>query len=494
MRKPNILWICTDQQRWDTIHSLNNNVINTPRIDGLVREGVAFNNAYTPCPVCTPSRVSFLTGLYPATHHVFRNGIDFFPSSLPLVTGILADNGYHGGLVGKLHLSRCHGRREARPENDGYAEYYWSHYPYADYPEGHDYDQWLDEEKGVRLKELNDAVNGPYTAGISEEYHQTTWASERSKDFIRRNGGSPWFLSVNVFDPHPPFDPPANYMERYHRDDMPYPLFKDSDIEHQARYTRVDQQTRGGVDPTRYNPRLGLYGDDDVDPSDMHWIPPSNYDAKQIKACYYAMIELIDTKVGEILDTLEETGQRENTIVIFTSDHGEMLGDHGILYKGCRFFEGLTHVPLVFSCPGTIKENLTASGLTDLVDMPKTILDFAGIDAPDMMQGRSLRPILTGGADPAFHKDFVVSHYNDSIVIPNGFSSHGTMVFDGRYKTCLYHDANLGEIYDLQNDPDEFHDLWWDKDARELKSRLISRHVNALMTTVSGGPRRTGEY
>ena len=171
-----------------------------------------------------------------------------------------------------------------------------------------------------------------------------------------------------------------------------------------------------------------------------------------------------------------------------------MLGDHGLLYKGCRFFEGLTHVPLIFSCPNFIQERVIASCLTDLVDIPSTILDLVGIQVPPSMQGKSLKPILMGYSDPSVHKEFVVSHYNDSVVVPNGRSSHGTMVFDGRYKTCLYHDVHLGELYDLHNDPHEFHDLWLEESYVELKHELVLRHIDAVMTTVGRGIQRSGEY
>jgi arylsulfatase len=493
-RKPNILWICTDQQRWDTVNSLGNPLINTPNVDSLVKAGTAFTNAYTQSPICTPSRVSFLTGLYPATHQVSRNGNDYFPSSLPLVTGILADNGYHGGLIGKLHLSRSQGKTEIRPENDGYAEYYWSHYPYPEYSSGHDYEDWLKNEKGVKLKDLLTHSDAPYGQGVQEEYHQTRWATERAKGFIKKNKDKPWFLSINVFDPHPPFDPPESYKKRYDPEKMPYPIFAKSDIEHQNKFLKIDQQTKIAVDPTKYDPSLGLFGDKKVDHSDMHWMPPTNYDSKVIRACYYAMIELIDDMVGEFLELLEKSGQREDTLIIFMSDHGEMLGDHGLLYKGCRFYEGLVHVPLIFSYPGIIRDDLQSEALAELVDLPPTILELAGLEIPKHMQGQSLVPILSGESDPIFHKDCVVTEYNDSIVIPGGYSSHGSMYFDGRYKICVYHDMNIGEIYDLKEDPDEFNDLWLNQSYQDLKADLVLKHFNAMMNTVSAGVERSAKY
>ena len=151
--QPNILWYCTDQQRWDTVAALGNAHIHTPTLDRLVDGGVAFERAYTQSPICTPSRATFLTGRYPATHQVHRNGADFFPDSETLVTRLLADAGYDCGLAGKLHLSRAKDRIEKRPD-DGYRFYRWSHHPNPDWPEGHDYAEWLHNEKSVDPYEL----------------------------------------------------------------------------------------------------------------------------------------------------------------------------------------------------------------------------------------------------------------------------------------------------------------------------------------------------
>ena len=204
MRPPNILWYCTDQQRWDTVRALGNPDINTPNLDRLVASGMAFERAYCQAPICTPSRASFLTGRYPAAHHVHRNGIDVFPGQERLVPRILADSGYDCGLAGKLHLSRAKGRVERRPD-DGYRVFKWSHHPKPDWPEGHDYADWLKEEKGVDADALfAEYANKPY--GVPAELHQTTWCTEMVLRFIDEEREGPWLMSVNPFDPHPPFD------------------------------------------------------------------------------------------------------------------------------------------------------------------------------------------------------------------------------------------------------------------------------------------------
>lgn len=489
MDKPNILWYCTDQQRYDTIHCLGNPHINTPNLDRLVQNGVAFTRTYTQSPICTPSRATFLTGKYPASHHVHRNGAKYFPSHELLVTKIFADAGYDCGLVGKLHLSRAHQRVEKRPD-DGYRIFHWSHHPMPDWQEGHQYADWLRNEKKIEPEELWEPLRGKVcVAGVPEEYHQTTWCTEMTVRFISENRDSPWLMSVNPFDPHPPFDPPAEYIQRYEPNELPYPLFQEQDIERQKKFKSIDQQTRFAINPHLSSEDEKEFSDQSKDRAS---VPPAHYDARKLKAYYYAMIELIDQQFGRIIDALEETNQLENTIIIFTSDHGELLGDHGLLYKGCRFFEALVHVPLIISFPEKYQKGLHSQALVELVDLPPTLLESAGLPISEFMQGKSLVPILSGEAEPNYHKEHVVCEYNDALDRPDG--THGTMYFDGRYKSIVYHGHNVGEIYDHESDPGEFNNLWYEPGQRVLKESLLIKHFDAIMATSSAGIPRTGRY
>ncbi len=495
--RPNIVWYCTDQQRFDTIRALGNSYINTPNLDRFCDTGVAFLNAYTQAPICTPSRASFLTGRYPAAHHVQRNGNDYFPPNEVLVTKLLADAGYDCGLVGKLHLSRSEGRVERRPQDDGYRFFQWSHHPYPDWPEGNAYNEWLTNEKNVNPEELyKDVVGQYYGAGVSEEYHQTTWCTEMAMRFIQERREGPWMMSINPFDPHPQFDPPREYLDHYNPEDTPFPLFRESDIERQKQFYNIDQQSIEAVNPysDKKNAVLKakeLYNDENID---YHSVPPTNYDSRKIKAAYFAMIELIDHQFGRLIDFLESSGQLDNTIIIFMSDHGELLGDHGLLYKGCRFFESLVHVPLIISCPDRFRKKLKSSALVELVDIAPTLLDEAGLDIPYYMQGKSLSSILRGKVSPEKHKDYVVSEYWDAAQMLDNKASHGSMYFDGRYKSIVYHTDNIGELFDLRNDPGEFDNLWNNASYSELKQQMILKHFNALMQTTGTGVFRSAAY
>ena len=488
--RPNILWVCTDQQRFDTIGALGNPHVSTPNIDRLVRSGVAFERAYCQSPICTPSRVSFLTGMYASAVHVNTNGVEAMPvGHPPLVTKLLANAGYDCGLIGKLHLSSAWGRIEVRTD-DGYRYWEYSHAPRDDWPIGHGYADWV-RSKGEILGELIKDPNG-----VPAELHQSTWCAEKTMKFIAQERSGPWAASVNMYYPHPYFNPPKSYRDQFDPSSMPPPLFRESDLHQQRVLANVDFQSLG-----RSPEALDIEAPVLEKPLGVDEWPEGSIaikrDAQTLKAAYYAMIKLVDDQVGRIIDFLEDTGQRENTLVVFTSDHGEMLGDHGLIQKGCRFYEGLVRVPLIFSWPGRIREDVRSSALVELTDKAPTFLDVAGLGIPERMHGRSLMPILTGAADPNYHRESVRCEYYDAIGADPNFHqapdhSHATMFRDERYKFVLYHGHGLGELYDLQEDPDEFENLWDDFDVQALKLDLMQRSFDASILSMDKGPRRLG--
>ena len=489
--RPNILWYCTDQQRFDTLRSLGNSHIRTPNLDRLVAGGVAFQRAYVQSQICTPSRASFLTGRYPASNHVHRNGNAYFPDHETLVTRLFAEAGYDCGLIGKLHLASAASGSEKRT-NDGYRFYQWSHHPMPTLdPSQHAYHRWLEDEKNVDAVALYKDIRSFCGPGVPAEYHQSTWCTEMAIRFIEQSRDQPWLLSVNPFDPHPPFDPPQEYLDRYDPASLPPPLFRPADIERQKAFINVCQQATEAVDPNGNNPVLA----DGEREENTATAPPSQFNGREVIAAYYAMIELLDEQFGRLFDYLQDSGQLDNTLIIFHSDHGELLGDHGLLYKGCRFFEGLVHVPLIVYWQGRFQAGLRSDALVELVDVAPTLLAASGLDIPYYMQGKPLLDILTGEADPNIHKPCVVTEFNDALgSARNSLPTHATMRFDGRYKSVVYHGLDLGEIYDLQNDPGEFDNLWHAPAARDLKCQLLHAHLDAVMATSSAGIERVGRF
>jgi len=206
------------------------------------------------------------------------------------------------------------------------------------------------------------------------------------------------------------------------------------------------------------------------------------------------MVLLIDDMVGALLSTLDETDQRRDTLVLFMSDHGEMLGDHGLIYKGCRFYEGLVHVPLVISYPARFICNAASDALVELVDIPATLLNAAGIDVPYENQGQPLARLLGGESALHVHKPYVLSEYYDALRMPGSVGSRASMYFDGRHKLNLYHDAAEAELFDLQSDPGEFEDLWQDEVHKDLKLDLLQKHLAAMMRVSGFGPPRAADY
>lgn len=458
--RPNILWYCTDQQRFDTIGALGNTHVRTPHIDKLVESGVAFTHAYCQSPICTPSRSSFMTGMYPTRLHNTRNGNDTFPDYPPLISKLIADAGYHCGMIGKFHLQSS-GRRTEPRLDDGFSFWKFSHAPRDDWQEGHDYAEWV-RARGGDLDALRESEDR-----VPTELHQTTWATERALEFFEliEAQNQPWMLNINIYDPHPPFIPPKSYADQFDPSEMPGPYFRPSDIETQRKLAGIDFQ-----DEIR---------------------TPEEHDAFAKQARYFAMIAQIDDQFARLIDHLEEAGQLENTIVIFTSDHGETLGDHGLMYKGCRFYEGLVRVPLIFSWPGHFLTGVQNDSLVELTDLSATLLELAGVEQPEYMQGQSLVPALTG--ETTQPRQFVRSEYFDALDphFTGGSGTFATMYRDARYKLCLYHDHDLGELFDLREDPWEFENLWESPEHQTVKNELIRRSFNAhVVLTTDVGSRR----
>ena len=458
--RPNILWICTDQQRYDTINALGNKHIRTPNIDRLVATGTAFEHAYCQSPISTPSRGSFLTGMYPSTIHACINGSDHWDEAAPLITKLLADVGYDCGLAGKLHLSSAMAHEpELRPKDDGYRRFWYSHAPHQGIGKGNQYADWL-ESIGQDFKKLKKKFGY-----IPAQWHQTTWCADRAIEFIKEKRSRPWLFSVNIYDPHGPFDPPQEYIDRFDIESLPEPLFRESDLAAQERLASINFQ-RTARRPTY----------------------PA---AKRTLAKYWAQIELIDENVGRMLDALKQTGQGDNTVVIFTSDHGEMAGDHGLNQKGCRFYEGLVRVPLIISWPGRFKQGIRSHALVELVDIAPTLLDMAGLAIPGAMQGKSLLPILDGKADPDRHRDFVRSVFYQVL---EGPQSYATMIRTHEYKLVNYHGHETGELFDLVKDPHEFENQWDNPEYAAVRFDLMKRSFDALAFAVDTGPPRVGRY
>jgi len=474
MTRPNILWICTDQQRYDTINALGNPYIQTPNLDRLCAEGVVFTNAFAQNPVCTPSRASFLTGRYPRTTRARQNG-QCIPPDEVLITKMLADAGYDCGLAGKLHLSACQRRVEQRID-DGYRVFHWSHHPHPDWTENA-YIQWL-ESKGYKWSDVYKGGGGRYAyPGVPAELHQTTWCFDRAIEFIQQDRDGPWCMSINCFDPHHPFDPPQEYLERYDPDALPDPAYQPGELDNKPFYQRIDHD--------------GAYGGMLLAFSKM-----TPRERREVKAAYYAMIELIDYNVGRIMKMLDDTGRREDTIVIFMSDHGEMLGDHGFFLKGPFMYDCSVRVPLVISWPDNFKSNLRSNALVELVDLVPTLLTATGLPIPTRVQGKSFYDICAGRTDADCHRESVFAEYYVSQPFHRKYKPDPnlTMIRTKRHKLVVYHGMDEGELYDLEADPNEFVNLWDNPDCKDLKFELMKQCFDRSVFSMDPIPERVADW
>jgi arylsulfatase A-like enzyme len=469
---PDIVWVMCDQLRWDATGYAGNGVVRTPNIDRLAARGAWFENAWCASPLCSPARASWLTGTYPHTHTLYNNyapsreGIDGCTLSDRAVTigDLLQDHGYSCGNVGVWHLSD-----DAVPAH-GFTDH-WCCFSYIYENLPGPFFGYL-EDLGIANPYALDAP-GVFRYGdemplgvLSDPRGQrTTWTVDQALDVLERDRDDPLFLLVGIKDPHPPMIPPPELLDLYECDRLPFPGNFHDPLEGKPR-----SQTR----------RRGR-------------VPPGSVTEEEFRTViryYYALVTHIDQQVGRLVAALERAGRFERTIFVLNSDHGEMLGDHGLIQKGCRFYEGLVRVPLILSWPGRIRAAQHSDALVELTDLAPTLLEAAGEAVPEWMQGRSLLPMGTGSAPLDHHRDTVWCEFFDALAAPD--ATRATMYRRGRYKLVVYHGHGLGELYDLERDPGEFDNLWDDPEHAALKADLLLDSYAAAMAAVDVGTKRVG--
>lgn len=484
--KPNILWICSDQQRSDTLGCYGNQFVKTPNLDALAQNGVKFNNAFAVSPFCTPSRAAMLTGRYPRTCSGRQNGAEISKTEV-LVTKLLTNEAYCCGLSGKLHLSACQpehigSKGKERRIDDGFEDksFHWSHHSPSMGNAKNEYWDWL-ASKGIKYDPAPFEDGRLVQPAMTRDTSQVAWCTEKAIDFIEGKNGSPWFFMLNCFDPHHPFDPPMEFLQPYlaHLNEIPLPNYIEGELNDKPIWQKYDMENGGyGLDPVLARENL------------------TERDHRLLRVAYWAMCDMIDYHVGRLIDTLRESGQLENTIVIFSSDHGEMLGDHGIYLKGPFFYDCAIKVPLIISMPGTIKP-AESDALLELLDIPQTLLEACGVKQYHGMMGKSLWPILIGQADPKKHKDCVYCENYNGCNGHNGGSelpSMNTMVRTEKYKLTVAHGYGTGELYDLVDDPNENRNLWFSEKHLDIKSEMLVRLTDKMAFTVDPLPERQASW
>jgi len=476
----NILLITTDQQRADALGCVNP-AVPTPHLDRLAAAGIRFDRAYTVNPVCTPSRCSLLTGHFPSRHGCWHVGTGLPEDYAPNVASRLAAAGYFTGLLGKAHFQPCYRAPESfeSEPNIHRLEFFrdWRG-PYYGFDlarlvightaEGHacgmHYGLWL-KDQGVDLGRyfgtLPYAAYGPWD--LPAELHGSRWVADETMAAIdqARTRRQPFFLWASFQDPHNPYVAPEPWASMVDPGRLPLPRLDPAEGEGKPWFYRSLQEGRGYAG----DPGIGeaAWGDCRLQPE----ISPA--EARRVHAAYYGMMGLVDHHVGRILGHLAATGLDRDTLVVFTSDHGDYLGHHNLWGKGLPTYEDIQRLPFVVRHPAVRTPGRVSAALQSLVDVPATLLEVAGLPPEPSAQGVSQAAAWLD-ADVAAR-----AHVRLEFRPSAGPLFQETFVTD-RWKLVLYRDRpELGELYDLGADPHQARNLWLAKDFREVRDALSAR-------------------
>ncbi len=467
--KPNILFIMTDQHRWDCIGANGNALIKTPNLDRLAAEGANFTHFFVQAPVCVPSRASFFTGRYPHSH---RNRVNYTPLDRGevLMQSRLRDAGYATASVGKLHY---HPPTTMEAKRTGF-DFVELHDAVPPLDRFSDYVAWRelhDPQAKVRYRAVAKDIpagKNPFRQAIDEKYSETTWTGERTRHRIRELAAveKPFFLFSSFWKPHSPFEVPQPFDAMY--DDVEILLPEQMTLD---QIMRLPTPLRTLI--LRFRPSY------DTDRDRLQWMYRS----------YYGAISHIDREVGLILDELDAAGVSDNTIVVFSSDHGDQLLEHGLMGKNC-FFESSVRVPFMIRFPKHVRP-AQYNELVESVDLLPTLFELAGLPEPYSNQGRSLVALIsTNGGDyvereAIFRENVipeVITGNRETFEFIKGEGIRGVrhpdakMVRTRRWK-FVYYPEGFAELYDLESDPSEMTNLAEDPKYRpqvyEMKDRLL---------------------
>ncbi|MCF7854015.1 MAG: sulfatase-like hydrolase/transferase [Candidatus Pacebacteria bacterium] len=485
INRKNLLWIMTDQHQAGCLGCMGNPVIQTPNLDRLAAEGTLFENAFCQSPVCMASRGSVLTGRYPASIRI--RGMGVLPPSETTLPEWLRRQGYHTGAFGKVHLTPEQYTQKVLKSDVPILD--WQHFakdaclaafPDDPYKTNYGFEThvgcddacrgnhvaWIQREAPElltrRVSRIPDAPGDLYVSPFPSEYHASTYIAKQADSYIRSNAKSdtPWMTFCSFIAPHHPFEAPADQIERYNDADIPLP---DPEV-------GVDIQTP----PDALRPAIN------------EMLQYSESVQRQIVRHYYASISLIDDCVGRLITAVEETGQRDNTVVVFVSDHGEHLGQHGLLRKPSFHYDEVLRVPLILNWPGN-KSGRRIGGLVELTDLYPTLLGLLDLPVNPGVQGRNwsgeLRTNDRIGRDDCYSDMYEL----DPMTHAKGSGPYCACqtIRTEDYKLNVYPTAGQesSQLFDLKNDPREtsnrFHDPAFQSIRENMLWRMTARvHAN----------------
>jgi arylsulfatase A-like enzyme len=528
-KRPNFLFIITDQHRADHLGCYGNPVIRTPHIDSLAAHGTRFERFYTATPICMPNRATFMTGRMPSLHGARHNGIPLSMTATTFVD-IMAAAGYETALIGKCHLQSISGgiptigmptrdpHKTQAPEHLREADRSWlSHgrydqelrstwndnpafemsLPYygfkhvelavghGDQVVGH-YSRWLQARGGDagslcgaknQLPENRYSAPQAWRTRVPEDVYPTSYVAERAIAYLEGRKlapDEPFFLQCSFPDPHHPFTPPGRYWDMYAPEEILLPPSFNAGERRLPPHLQQLYSEREQGKANRDGQRV---------------IAVSETEARQAIALTYGMITMIDDAVGRILERLAALGLDDNTVVIFNADHGDFMGDHQLLLKGALHYQGLVRVPFVWADPAAKRRGVVNRGLCGTLDLARTILDRAGLEGHNGMQGRSLVEAVEGGVTG--HDAVIVEEHQRRgyMGFKNNFRARSLITED--HRLTLYEDTDWGELYNLSIDPEEVRNLWHEPAAQHARHELTENLARKMMELTDTSPLAT---
>lgn len=428
-KRLNILFLMSDQHRGDFLGAAGANWVKTPNLDKLAREGVNFTRAYSSVPSCLPARTSLLTGMSPwQSGQLGYNNIPAYPFEGP---AMFTDAGYRTHAVGKNHFTPMrnrHGYQTVELEEGWYTA--------REGQEKCDYTLWFEKNapgqninaSGLGYNDLRGGICFPF----EESLHPTTWTADRAVEFLKTyREEAPWMLKVSFQRPHCPYDPPQRWYKAYQEVDPPKPSIGD--------WAEKKYGVTDGTFATDVNASHGVF-------------PPA--EITESRRSYAASISFMDEQLGSVLEALKARGELENTLILYTSDHGDMLGDH-YMWRKCRPYEGSAHIPMIIRWPEQLglksKRGLTRTELVELRDVLPTFLDAAEIPKPSVMDGMSMLNILKGNQ----WRSVLDLEHSQIYEKDNAW----TALTDGKHKYVYFTLTGQEQLFNLNKDPGELIDL-----------------------------------
>ena len=452
MGTPNILLLMTDQQRWDAM-GCSGDWVQTPNLDRIAGEGVQFTNCVTTSPVCIPTRLSLATGLYPHNTHVWNNMNHLMPPETPTWMQAVREAGYRTSLFGKTHLHPHNGdlrEREGLMNAYGLDDVNEIGGPRASANVlSHMTAEW--ESKGLwdgyRADYRERFGTKPYlvrpsTLGL--ENYADVYVGQQAKQYLQNyDREEPWCCWVSFGGPHEPWDTPEPYASMYDPEQMPPAVPRPP----------VGERPRGHLDRLmqRMNPKF------------------ESGEIGRLRANYAGNVTLIDDQIGEILDAIEARGELDNTVIVHTSDHGEMNGDYGLIYKG-NFLNGAVRIPLLVRTPDSTNAGSICDSPVEWIDIGPTLVEAAGGELEHRQFGKSLCPVLTN--PEVTHRDFAISEIQGEI-----------MLLNQEWKAVLNANGEVYLLFDVENDPNETENLAGRPEVADVETALRLQILERLMQT-----------